>query len=175
MCRDSAIETRRLRLVLVSSEALEMLRTHQIEAASKTQGFEFPDDFLHAVNDVFLTRQIDAIRRSPSTPGWSVRAILRKDDDRVIGHCGFHGTPKDVGRAEIGYTVFLPYRRQGYAIESAQGLVDWARMQGSDVVFAAVAPDNHSSLGVVNKLGFRQTTTQGDDEVGQNLVFEMKL
>jgi RimJ/RimL family protein N-acetyltransferase len=111
----------------------------------------------------------------PSGRGWCARTIVREEDGAVIGHCGFHGPPEDVGRAEIGYTILPPYRRQGFAVETAQGLVDWARTQGETVVFASVSPDNLASLAVVEKLGFRQTGVQVDEIDGEEGVFELAL
>ncbi len=168
---DSTIETQRLRLVLLNRDALEALRIGDVDGASRLQGFVFSDDFLGTVNDAFLTRQIEGLTRSPM-PGWFARAILRKDDGVVIGHCGFHGAPQDVGRAEVGYTIFPPFRRQGYAVESVQGLVDWAGTQGSSSVFASVLSDNHASLGVVRKLGFLQSGVQTNRDGLQERVFE---
>lgn len=127
MSNGAPIETSRLQLILLSPEALQMLRDQDYEGASPAQGFDFSADFLHSVSDVFLTRHLEGLRKRPLTPGWFVRAILQKDDNLLIGHCGFHRCPEDVGRAEIGYTIFAPYRRRGYAAEAAQGLVEWAR------------------------------------------------
>ncbi len=175
MFNDAAIETSRLQLVLVSPEALELLRAHEYEEAALAQGFEFSAEFLATVNDAFLTRQLDGIRKRPEAPGWAVRAILRNDDDVIIGHCGFHGAPQDVGRAEIGYTIFEPYRRRGYAVEAVTGLVQWAKSQGSTVVFASVLVDNEASIGVVTKVGFHQTGIQGSEAVGEEYVFQLTL
>ncbi len=172
---NNTITTERLRLVLVLPQALEMLLSADVSGASRVQGFEFSDDFLLSVNDIFLTRQLEGIRRNPSAPGWSVRAILRDGDDQVVGHCGFHGTPKDVGRAEIGYTTFTPYRRCGYATESARGLVEWARSQGTHVVFAAVSPSNDASLAVVRQLGFQRTGVQENHRHQEEWVFELAV
>jgi len=55
----------------------------------------------------------DGIRSRPSGRSWCIRAIVRDEDDTVIGHSGFHGPPEDVGHAEIGYNVLEPYRRNG--------------------------------------------------------------
>ncbi len=175
MSRDTSIETARLRLELLWPETLELLLAADVVAAAQVQGFEFSRDFLATVNDAFLTIQLGGIRKSPRARGWSVRAILRREDDQLIGHCGFHGAPADVGRAEIGYTILAPFRRQGYATESAWGLVQWARKQGETAVFAAVSPKNEASLGVVKKLGFRQIGVQGDGLNAQELVFELPV
>lgn len=169
------IETSRLRLELLTPKVLEMLLERDIDGASRAQGVVFTEDFLLSVNDLFLTRQLEGVRKRSLTPGWSARLVLRKSDDRLLGHCGFHGAPEDVGRAEIGYTIFAPYRRRGYASEATQGLVDWAREQQSTAVYAAVSPDNSASLGVVARVGFRRVGIQGKDGDHEEYVFELSL
>lgn len=174
MTNGLAIETPRLRLVAVTLEALVALRDRAFDDAARAQGFTFSDEFVGSVNEEFLTRQIEGLRRRRSTPGWFVRAVLRKEDDVLVGNCGFHGTPEDVGRAEIGYSIFEPYRGHGYASESAQALVDWAREQGSSSVFATVAERNAPSLGVVTKLGFERTGVRNDGGGATEYVFELR-
>ncbi len=169
------IETPRLRLELLLPVALTALRVRDFDGAARAQGFVFTEEFMNTVNDAFLTRQIEGLHQRASTPGWFARAIVRKEDERLIGHCGFHGTPEDIGRAEIGYTVFEPYRRQGYASEAVQGLLEWAKKQGSHVVFATVSVDNQPSRAVVTQLGFRQSGATMKPDGGQELVFERDL
>ena len=177
MCvlNETTIETPRLRLELLLPAALEALRVRDVDAAARAQGFSFSDDFMQTVNDVFLARQIEGLQRRSSTPGWFARAIVRKGDEMLIGHCGFHGTPEDVGRAEIGYTVFASHRRQGYAAEAAHGLLEWAKEQGTRVVFAAVSSDNQPSLAVVAKLDFRQADVRTARDGGRELIFQRQL
>ena len=43
------------------------------------------------------------------------------------------------------------------------------------MVFAAISSNNASSIGVVRKLGFRQTGIQGNDVDGEEFVFELSL
>jgi RimJ/RimL family protein N-acetyltransferase len=171
----SAIRTERLQLVAIGADALTSLLNSDVDAASELQGFRFPSAFLDAVNDAFLAGQLKSIALTPSGQDWSVRAIVREQDDAVIGHCGFHGPPDVVGRAEIGYTIFPDYRDNGYATEAVHGLVSLARENGSKVVFAAVSPDNPSSIRVVEKVGFHQTGLQGNKGDGEEFVFEMIL
>jgi len=134
-----------------------------------------PGEFFEPADDFFLKIQLDRMTSRPAGRGWCARVVVREEDDVVVGHCGFHGPPGDVGRAEIGYTILPPHRRRGYATEAAKGLIDWARAQGETVVFASVSPDNAASLAVVEKLGFRQTGVQIDEVDGEEGVFELGL
>src|SRR5690348_10558132 len=106
----------------------------------------------------------------PSRRDWMARLMIA-GDGTMIGHCGFHGPPDVIGRAEIGYTVFVPFRGQGFATEAAKALTQWALAQGEKRVFATVSPDNGPSLAVIHHLGFVQVGTQEDEVDGLELVF----
>ena len=99
-----------------------------------------------------------------------VRAIGRP----MAGHIGFHGPPDVVGRAEMGYTVFPPFRRQGYAMEAAKAMMEWARgRHGVTRFYLSISPENEASLAIAAKLGFRQVGEQIDEEDGLEIVFEL--
>jgi [ribosomal protein S5]-alanine N-acetyltransferase len=170
----SPIVTPRLRLELLLAETLELLLAGDTRGAERVQGFTLSGPFVESVDERFLTIQLERMRFRPSGRSWCIRAILR-DDDAVIGHSGFHGPPEDVGRAEIGYNVLEPYRRNGYASEAVEALVDWARRQGETTVYASISPSNSASVGVVKKLGFRCTGVQEDEIDGEEYVFELDL
>lgn len=95
------------------------------------------------------------------------------EDGAVVGRCGFHGPPRAVGRAEIGYAVQAASRGAGYATEAARALVCWAFAHGEGTVFASVAPANAPSLAVVRKVRFVQVGVHHDDG-GEELVFEIR-
>jgi RimJ/RimL family protein N-acetyltransferase len=97
--------------------------------------------------------------------------MVSRNDRSAIGHCGFHGPPEMIGRAEIGYTVFTRYRGQGYAKEAAAALVEWAFSQGESEVYASVAPENAPSLAVVRSSGFIEIGTQIDEVDGLEVLF----
>jgi RimJ/RimL family protein N-acetyltransferase len=98
----------------------------------------------------------------------------------MIGHIGFHGPrgvngPQKPGALEVGYTVFEPFRRRGYATEAVEAILEWAREEhGVRHFIASVGPGNVPSLALVRRLGFRETGTQWDDEDGEELVFELE-
>jgi RimJ/RimL family protein N-acetyltransferase len=107
---------------------------------------------------------------------WSLRAIVLREPERVmVGFANFHGPPgvNDLGRpgaAETGYTVFLPYRGRGFATETAEAMMDWARREhGVREFISGVTPDNGPSLRVNDKLGFVRT----GDIVDGEIIFEL--
>jgi [ribosomal protein S5]-alanine N-acetyltransferase len=168
------IRTARLELVPIPPEAIEALLHAERETAEGKLGRRLPADFPSPEDlNGFLPIQLQRMRAEPELRDWMARLITTKSDG-AIGHAGFHGPPETIGRAEIGYTVFKPYRRQGYATEAAKALVDWAFEQGQREVFASVAPDNAPSLAVVRALGFIQVGTQIDEVDGLELVFAIR-
>lgn len=144
------------------------------EAAERALGLNLPDGFPTAGEVAgFLPVQLARIEASPGLRGWGARLMVTRYA-QVAGHCGFHGPPAVIGRAEIGYTVFEPFRGLGFAQEAASALVEWAFEQGQEEVFAAVAPGNAPSLAVIHKLGFEQVGTQEDEVDGAELVFAIR-
>ena len=119
----------------------------------------------------FLPVQLQRMEADPQRREWLARLMVRRQDREVVGHCGFHGPPDVIGRAEIGYTTFTPYRGQGLAKEAAKALVDFAFAHSESKVYAAVSPGNGPSLAVVRNVGFTQVGTQIDEVDGLELVF----
>jgi RimJ/RimL family protein N-acetyltransferase len=94
----------------------------------------------------------------------------------MIGFVNFHGPPgsNDLGATdavELGWSVFAPERRKGYATETAVALMDWAaRTHGIRRFISATTPDNAASLRVHEKLGFERTGEVVDGEI----IFELR-
>jgi len=167
------LRTPRLELVPFEPAAISQLIAGDRAAAEVTLGAMLPQEFPTA-DDLagFLPIQLHRMQESPNRRDWMARLMISNKHD-IIGHCGFHGPPEVIGRAEIGYTVFTPHRGQGFAKEASKALVDWAFAQGEPEVYASVAPSNQPSLAVVRSLGFTQVGTQNDDVDGLELVFAL--
>ena len=166
------VRTTRLELIPLAPEALENLIRGDRDGAAAALGLDFPDESpTPGEREGFLRVQLERMEAAPQRRGWMARIMVSRSDRSAIGHCGFHGPPEMIGRAEIGYTVFTHYRGQGYAKEAAGALVDWAFAQGASEVYASVAPDNGPSLAVVRRLGFTQVGSQIDEVDGLELVF----
>jgi ribosomal-protein-alanine N-acetyltransferase len=171
MTEVAAVETANLRLDAIAPETLEALISGDVARASAVQGLDLSGEFADSLDDFFARIQLGRMRANPDGRGWCARTMVRKSDEALVGHCGFHGPPEDIGRAEIGYTVLTRYRGHGYATEAAAGLVAFAAQQGVPTVFATVLPTNLPSLRVVAKLGFVQT----NEVEGEELLFELAL
>jgi RimJ/RimL family protein N-acetyltransferase len=169
-----AIHTTRLELVPFDPKAIRHLIAGDRAKAERVMNVTLPEEFPTAdERGGFLPIQLDRMEANPDKRAWLARLMMTRDK-QAVGHCGFHGPPEVIGRAEIGYTVFTIFRGQGFAKEAAKGLVDWALTQGEKQVFASVSPDNAPSLAVVKSLGFRQVGTQEDEVDGPELVFAIE-
>jgi ribosomal-protein-alanine N-acetyltransferase len=165
------IRTERLQLVPFDPAAIRRLIEGDRPEAERVLGRILPDEFPNGDElEGFLPIQLHRMEQSPKRRAWMARLMVSRQDG-VVGHCCFHGPPEMIGRAEIGYTVFEPFRGRGFAKEAAGALVRWAFEQGEKKVFATVSPNNAPSLAVVRALGFQQTGTQQDEVDGLELVF----
>jgi ribosomal-protein-alanine N-acetyltransferase len=168
------IRTERLDLVALAPQAIRALIAGSRDEAERVLKLSLPAEFPNAGDlDGFLPIQLKRMEAEPNRREWMARLMVSQPDG-VVGHCGFHGPPDRIGRAEIGYTVFSPFRGRGYASEAAQGLVDWAFDHGEREVYATVSPGNAPSLAVVRRLGFTQVGTQEDEVDGLELVFVIR-
>jgi ribosomal-protein-alanine N-acetyltransferase len=83
-------------------------------------------------------------------------AIVRREDDRLIGSCGFVSQARERRSAEIGYWLGKPYWGKGYAVEAARALVRFGFEQmGLERVEAKCFVENRAGQRVIDKLGMR--------------------
>ena len=95
---------------------------------------------------------------------WSTSfLIMRHEDGRVVGGCGFK-TPPLQGRVEVGYGVAPAAQQRGAATAALGMLLELARSAGASEVLAEVAPGNLASSRVVEKAGFRRTGERVDED-----------
>jgi RimJ/RimL family protein N-acetyltransferase len=151
-----------------------LLQGHRADAEAII-GSTLPEEFPSADElGGFLAIQLHRMQASRDRRDWTARLMVATTTRNLVGHCGFHGPPEEIGRAEIGYTVFTAFRGQGFAKEAAGALTHWAFEQGEREVFASIAPGNAPSLAVVRALGFKQIGTQEDEVDGLELVFSLR-
>ena len=171
-----AVRTPRLDLPLLPKALLDALIARDRGAIGGLAAYAIPDTFPD--DDVlgFLRFRRDQLARDPARYPWSVRAVVLRSERRMVGFVNFHGPPgvNDLGAAdavELGWSVFPPDQRKGYATETANALMDWAvELYGIRRFISATTPDNAASLRVHEKLGFARTGQIVDGEI----IFELR-
>lgn len=91
-------------------------------------------------------------------------AVVRKSDGRLIGKAGITPAAGEAAEKlclELGYHIFTPYRRQGYAKEACRLILEYVEREymqedGSDSteVRARTKPENTASACLLRSLGF---------------------
>jgi RimJ/RimL family protein N-acetyltransferase len=167
------IVSARLRLVLMSPRFMRASVEGRRAEAESLIGAALPDSWPDAGARRTLGMRIAQVAEDPDSAEWLLRAMVEPATSRVAGYINFHGPPLE-GRAEIGYTVFEPYRRRGYASEAAVAMMRWAHHNhGVGTFVVSISPTNAPSLALAAKLGFERIGTQIDDEDGEEWVFEL--
>jgi ribosomal-protein-alanine N-acetyltransferase len=169
------IRTERLDLISMSPGFIEALLDGRRDQAAAKLGCALPEDWPDDHDARFLHLRHGDMERNPGNQQWYARAISLRAAREMIGHIGFHGPPAD-GWAEMGYTVFEPHGRKGYAEESVLGMMRWARKtHGIQTFRLSIDPENEPSLALAAKLGFVKAGERIDPVDGLEHVFELRV
>ncbi len=111
--------------------------------------------------------RLDQLTADPALQPWLLRAVVRRHDGTMIGHIGCHTAPGAAylrpwapDGVEFGYTIFPPFRRQGYATEAADALMRWAqRTYAVERFVMTISPANEPSRRIAQHFGFQQVGT----------------
>lgn len=177
---NSTLLSERLALVRMTRGFLRASLAGDRDAAERELRLRLPDGWPGEDKDMLALRlrQLDS---DPAFEPWVVRAMVLKGTEIMVGHIGFHGAPASgdlqgtfPGAVEFGFTVWAPYRRQGYAREAALTLMGWARRsQGVRRFVLSIRPDNVPSQALAAQLGFQRVGSQLDDVDGWEDVLEL--
>jgi len=171
------IETERLLLRLVPPAFVEAGLAGDLAACAALIGARVPADLVEGPTVmVFAKARLD---EDPLYQPWSMRALIDKQTMAMVGHIRFHTRPDPdylrpyaTQAVEFGYEVFPDHRRQRYASEAVQALMQWAG-ERHDVrrFIVTVSPDNLPSLGLIAKFDFRRIGEHVDPVDGVEGIF----
>lgn len=102
----------------------------------------------------FLVNRRVELFRSGQRIRWG---IARKDDNIIIGSCGFTQWNKNSHQAEIGYELAKKHWRKGIMTEALEAVIyfGFQRMELNRIE-ALVMLENIASITLLEKLGFRE-------------------
>ena len=87
-------------------------------------------------------------------------AIVRKEDDELIGTCGYNTWVKRSSRGEIGYELGREYWGKGYITEALKEVIRFGFEETRlNRIEAYVVPEASRSINVLEKLGFSKEGT----------------
>lgn len=173
---DLTVRSERLDLPLLDAALLDALVAGDRVAIGSLADYDIPESFPNEEQREFLHFRRSQLANDPSRYPWSVRAIVVRDERRMVGFVNFHGAPgvndtNTAGALELGWTVFAREQKRGYATETAIALMDWARRtHGIRHFISSTTPGNAASLRVHDKLGFARTGEFIEGEV----IFELR-
>jgi [ribosomal protein S5]-alanine N-acetyltransferase len=169
------IVTERLTLRLVSQSALVATVNGECAKTSELLGGQIPDAWF---DDPWLAQRLKQIHDNPNYEPWSIRAIQLRDTGQVIGKINCHDEPAPYlwnGRTtrsmELGYGIFTPWQRQGFATEALTGYCSWAASLGVESLVLSISPDNIASVRLAHKLSAVQISSQIDDIDGPEDIY----
>ena len=83
--------------------------------------------------------------------------IARREDDIVVGTCGYYGLHGWHRRGSIGFELARSYWRQGIMTEALDAILEFGfREVGLNRIQAVAMPGNEGSEKLLEKLGFRR-------------------
>jgi RimJ/RimL family protein N-acetyltransferase len=151
------------------------------EAAERFLGAAIPPDLIR--EPAVLRYGLSRLEADPAYAPWGPRAVILRDERRMVGHVNFHSRPNPPylrGHArnavELGYTIFAADRRRGYGAEAARAFMEWARTRhGVRRFVASVAPGNGASLALIQRLGFKRIGEHIDEVDGLEHIFLCRM
>ncbi len=152
------LHTRRLRLVPLSLEQMQMQRDH-FAKLEQSLGLAPSGRVLDHDLRPIVSRAIVYMEREAEDAIWNTMWMaIDTGLGCIVGSLGFKGPANDAGEVEIGYGFDPPFQNQGYATEAVGALVAWALAQpGIQAVTAETDYTNIPSIRVLQKIGFIPT------------------
>ena len=179
MTNTSIIASDRLDLIPLTPAFLQASLRGDSTTAESLLGLAIPSEWF-AEQRLIQLRLSDLQQNSALQP-WLLRAIGLRHQHVMVGHIGFHTQPgadylRELapGGIEYGYTVFSAFRRQGYAREACEALMQWAYQEHQITRFVvSIRPDNIPSRRLAEQLGFKRIGSHVDEEDGLEDIYEV--
>jgi RimJ/RimL family protein N-acetyltransferase len=179
MTNTAIISSDRLDLIPLTPAFLHASLQGDSTTAEALLGLAIPAEWF--AEQRLIQIRLTALQQNPALQPWLLRAIGLRYQQVMIGHIGFHTQPgaeylRDFvpGGIEYGYTVFSSFRRQGYAREACEALMQWAYQTHHVTRFVvSIRPDNIASRRLAEQLGFKQIGSHVDEEDGLEDIYEV--
>lgn len=150
-CTD--INTERLFLRSLNINDAEALFNYRSDStANKYQGW-IPITINDSID--FIKNRISPTVDKINT--WFQFAIIKKENNELIGDIGIHFFDPDKYQVEIGFTLDEAQQGNGYATEALRATINYLFYElNKRRIIASIDPRNTNSIKLVSRLGFRK-------------------
>ncbi|MEK6222099.1 MAG: GNAT family N-acetyltransferase [Chloroflexota bacterium] len=165
----------------MSLRFMQALASGSLPAAAKRVSFTLPSEV--NVPKQILNYRTKQIQRDSSLTQWLLRSMVDIETNQMVGHIGFHTKPNpkyladiDLDGIEFGFTVFTPFRRQGYATEAAKAIMKWGYDEHQIKRFIlSISPDNLPSMATAKAMGFEKVSSHVDAKDGPEDILQLEI
>lgn len=142
------------RLTLRSIQPEDAQRIFQMRSNSRTNEFILRPNMENAANADELVTRVQEGYNNQQVLAW---AGLLRDQQEIIGTCGFNSINHQNMRAEIGGELFVDYWGKHLAIEAVTEIIRYG-FEGMNLhtIEAKVNPGNRGALFLLEQLGFER-------------------
>lgn len=149
------IETKRLKIIVLTQEQLEML-VDNIPEFEKRLNCSYQGEKIEGIFKNILYEQSLKIEANSDVYLWlTFWLIVKKDDNIAVGMIDFKNIPNENREVEIGYGLGKKHEHFGYMTEAVEAFCAWGKKQASvKHIIAETEIDNFSSQRVLQRNGF---------------------
>ena len=179
MTHTPIISSERLDLIPLSPAFLRASLQRDVTAAEALLGLTIPLEWF--AEQTLIQIRLNDLHQNPALQPWLLRAIGLRHQHVMVGHIGFHSAPgadylRELapGGIEYGYTVFSAFRRQGYAREACEALMQWAYQEHQVTCFVvSIRSDNIPSRSLAEQFGFKWIGLHVDELDGFEDIYKL--
>lgn len=146
---------------ILETERLMVRKFSPTDASALVSILGDSDVMAHTMRDPLTFEEIKQLLEKHIIPsyaqrGWGRFAVVKKDDNILIGYAGFSVQKLDVQEyVDLGYGFAKQYWHKGYATEVARALVHYSKdVLHLPAIIALVKKENARSIQVAKKAGF---------------------
>jgi RimJ/RimL family protein N-acetyltransferase len=147
----------------MSSPFIEACLAQDFGIAQKILGFAPTSEWMSETEIMEL--RLSQMKEDPTLQPWLLRALIDKKSGMMVGHFNAHTkagpeylkkfTP--LNAVEIGFTIYTPFRKSGFATEAIEGFSKWLKTQKlANGLVLSILTTNTPSLNLAKKLGFQK-------------------
>ncbi len=142
------------RLLLRDIQAADAVKIFEMRSSGRVNQFIARDNMNRIDDSATLVEKTISSFQNRQAIGWA--GILRDNND-IIGTCGFNSIDFQNLRAEIGGELSVDYWGKNIALEAVTAIIQFGlNTMNLHSIEAKVSPDNRGAIYLLQKLGFKK-------------------